>query len=175
MPRNLQPLGDVERAKNFGVRQTWTEGDLETTTVRSDAYVDILSATSTESAKYFMGHGANSRDDANAGYFYVEVHATGAGDGTAGDDIEGVYRFVVYEDSEDEVPVVGPTYDSGDLRDAVSASRTDRPVLPLLVPGAGKDKNIAVQFKAASGSDANVIDGAQTNDDVSVPYTQRLQ
>lgn len=175
MPRNLHPLRDAERAKNFGVRQTFVEGDVDTTTLSSDMYMDIISKTSTESAKYFLGHGANSRDDANAGYFFAELHATGNGGGTAGDDIDGTYRFVVYEDSEDEVPVVGPTYPSGDLRDAVSANRTERPVLPLLVPGAGKDKSIAVQLEADSDADGKEVDGTQSNDDVGIPFTQRLQ
>lgn len=175
MARNLRPIRDHDRAKSFGVQQVWTEDDLSTTTVREDAYIDLLTATSTESAKYFMGHGANSRDDANAGYFYAALNATGGGTGTAGDNLTGTFRFIVYDDSEDEVPVVGPTYTATDLFDAESDNRTERPVLPLLVPGAGKDKSIAVQFKADSNSDGVVIDGAQSNDDVLIPHTQVLQ
>lgn len=174
MARNLKEVKDKEKAKR-GTRQTFTEGDVQTTTVFSDTYRDILRRVSTESAKFYLGHGMRSRDDPNLGYMYADLRATGAGAGTAGNNVNGTYRFIVYADSEDEVPIVGPTQDSRDLRDAVSAARTERPALPLLLPGAGKDKAIAVQLKADSGSDGYEVDGTQSNDNVLIPYTQILE
>lgn len=175
MPRNLNEVKNEEKAKR-GTRQTFTEDNISSaTTVFEDTYRDLLRKQSTESAKFYLGHGMRSRDDPNLGYMYAELHATGNGSGAAGDDVDGTFRFIVYADSEREVPIVGPSQDSRDMRDAVSANRTERPALPLNLPGAGKDKEIAVQFQAASGSDSVEVDGAQTNDDVLIPYTQILE
>lgn len=176
MPRNLKAVRNQEKAQRVGVGEYFTEGDISTTTLRSDAYVDILTKTSTESAKYFWGQGAANANDTNAGYFYWDLRATGSGAASAADDeVDGTVRFIVYKDSEDEVPIVGPTYSLVDLRDAEDENRTERPVLPLLTPGAGKDKKIACQVKAASGSDGYEIDGSQTNDNALIPYTQKLE
>lgn len=171
MPRNLNEVKSKEKAQR-GSQQTFTEDNLNTVSVLSDTYRDILTEQSTESAKFYLGHGVRSRDDPNLGYMYAELLADGTGTATDGDAIDGTFRFVVYADSEDEVPIVGGQQDSRDMREAVTDDRTERPALPLLVPGAGKDKRIAVQFKAANASDGNVI-GADSN--VLIPYTQILQ
>lgn len=166
MPRNLNEVKDTEKAKR-GSLQTFTEGDLIETTVFDDTYRDVLRRVSTESAKFYLGHGMRSRDDPNLGYMFADLQ-----DSTPAA-IDGTFRFVVYSDSEDEVPIVGPQADSRDMRDAVTENRTERPALPLLLPGAGKDKAIAVQFKADSGSDGATISAADS--DALVPYTQILE
>ena len=171
MARNLREVKDGEKAKR-GTQQTFTEADLNTVSVLSDTYRDILSVTSTESAKFYLGHGMRSRDDPNLGYMYASLLADGTGTGTDGDEINGTFRFVVYADSEDEVPIVGPSQDSRDMREAASDARTERPALPLLLPGAGKDKKAAVQFKAVDADDGEVI---AADSSVLIPYTQILE
>ena len=141
MPRNLQEVKDSEKAKR-GTEQRILGEDLDTQVVYADTYRDIFQKRSTESAKFYLGHGMRSRDDPNAGYFYAAITASGTGALTDGADIGGKLRFVVYADSEDEVPIVGSTYPLRELRDAATDSRTERPVLPLQLPGAGKDKAI---------------------------------
>lgn len=168
MPRNLNEVKDNEKAKR-GTSQTFTEDALNEVSVLSDTYRDVLRRVSTESAKFYLGHGMRTRDDPNLGYMFADLK-----DGsTTPVDINGTFRFIVYADSEDEVPVVGPQYDSRDMREAASDNRTERPALPLLLPGAGKDKAIAVQFKATSTSDGATISAA--NSSVLIPYTQILQ
>lgn len=174
MPRNLKEVKNEQKAKR-GTQKTFTEENVDSVTVFADTYRDILRRRSTESAKFYLGHGMRSRDDPNLGYMYAAFHATGNGTGAAGDEVDGTYRFVVYADSEREVPIVGPSQDSRDMRDAVEENRTERPALPLLLPGAGKDKEIAVQFQAVESSDGAEIDGAQTDDDALIPYSQILQ
>lgn len=166
MPRNLNEVKDNEKAKR-GSQQTFTEGDLNEVSVLSDTYRDILRRVSTESAKFYLGHGMRSRDDPNLGYMFADLQTS------TPSNIDGTFRFVVYADSEDEVPIVGPQQDSRDMREAASDARTERPALPLLLPGAGKDKAIAVQFKADSASDGATISAADSN--VLIPYTQILE
>ena len=166
MARNLQEVRDPEKARR-GTIQRFTEDDVIETTVFSDTYRDVLRRVSTESAKYYLGHGQRSRDDPNLGYMWADLQA---GVDTP---INGVFRFIVYADSEDEVPIVGGQADSRDLRDAETTERTERPALPLLLPGAGKDKAIAVQFKSSEADDNSTIVAAESS--VSIPYTQILE
>lgn len=166
MARNLNEVKDPEKAKR-GTRRTFTEDDLIETTVFSDTYRDILRQVSTESAKYYLGHGMRSRDDPNLGYMFADLQA---GVDTP---VNGRFRFIVYADSEDEVPIVGGQVDSRDMRDAETEPRTERPALPLLLPGAGKDKAIAVQFKAANADDGASLSAAESS--VLIPYTQILE
>lgn len=166
MTRNLKEVKDNEKAKR-GTSKTFTEDSLNGVSVLSDTYRDILTRTSTESAKFYLGHGMRTRDDPNLGYMYADLQtATPAA-------IDGTFRFVVYADSEDEVPIVGPSQDSRDMREAASDARTERPALPLLLPGAGKDKKISVQFKALAANDGDVISPADSS--VLIPYTQILE
>lgn len=171
MARNLNEVKDPEKAKR-GSQQTFTEADVNNVAVLSDTYRDILRRVSTESAKFYLGHGMRSRDDPNLGYMYAELLADGTGTGVDGDAIDGTFRFVVYADSEDEVPIVGPQQDSRDMREAVTDARTERPALPLMLPGAGKDKAIAVQFKSTDASDGAVI---ANDSNVLIPYSSILQ
>lgn len=170
MARNLKEVKNPEKAKR-GTEQRVIGEDLDNVAVYADTYRDIFQQRSTESAKYYLGHGARSRDDPNAGFFYADLLADGTGTLTDGDAIGGKLRFVVYADSEDEVPIVGSTYPIGELRDAATDNRTERPVLPLNLPGAGKDKAIAIQVKTDSASDGAVV---ANDSDVSIPYTQLL-
>lgn len=171
MARNLKEVKEPEKAKR-GTEQRFLEDDLQGVTVFEDTYRDILKRTSTESAKFYLGHGQRTTDDPNAGYMYADVRSTETdADGNA-IEIDGRFRFVVYADSEDEVPIVGGTVPSREMRQAANEARRERPVLPLQLPGAGKDKAIAVQFKATPGSDGDTIDPAAS--EVSIPYTQIL-
>lgn len=166
MPRNLNEVSDPEKAKR-GSKKTFTEDALNEVAVFDDTWRDILTQTSTESAKYYHGQGMRSRDDPNLGYMYGDLQTS------APAAIDGTFRWVVYQDSEDEVPIVGPSEDSRDMRDATSLDRTERPAMPLLLPGAGKDKKIAVQFKAASASDGDTISASDS--DVLIPYSSILE
>lgn len=165
MARNLREVKNPQKAKR-GTEKRFKTSDLREVSVFSDTYRDILQRRSTESAKFYLGHGMRSRDDPNAGYFYADIQASS-------DPINGEIRFVVYADSEDEVPIVGSSYPTEELREAADDSRTERPVLPLQLPGAGKDKAIAVQLKADDDSDGDEIDADESN--VSIPFTQILQ
>lgn len=171
MARNLSEVKDKSKAKR-GSQKTWTQEDLNLVTVFSDTYRDVLDRRSTESAKFYLGQGARSRDDPNAGYFYANFLASGNGAGTDGANINGEVRFVVYADSENEVPIVGDTYNLRDLREAANDDRTERPVLPLQLPGAGKDKAIAVQIKTNDASDGMEV---APDSNVLIPYTQILE
>lgn len=166
MPRNLNEVKNPEKARR-GSKKTFTEDDVNEVSVFEDTWRDILTQTSTESAKYYHGQGMRSRDDPNVGYMYADLQTS------APAAIDGTFRWVVYEDSEDEVPIVGPSEDSRDMREAESDARTERPAMPLLLPGAGKDKKIAVQFRAASGSDGDEISASDSS--VLIPYSSILE
>lgn len=166
MARNLREVKSEEKAKR-GTQKTFTNEDLNEVQVLSDTYRDILREVSTESAKFYLGHGMRTRDDPNLGYMFADLQTSGPAA------IDGVFRFVVYADSEDEVPIVGGQHDSRDMREAASDNRTERPALPLQLPGAGKDKAIAVQFKSTDASDGDQISAAES--DLLMPYTQILQ
>lgn len=166
MARNLSEVKAPEKARR-GSQQTFEDQDLAEIALFADTYRDVLSQRSTESAKYFLGHGQRSRDDPNAGYMYADLQTSGASP------IGGRMRFVVYADSEREVPIVGDQFALRDMREAAADARTERPVLPLQLPGAGKDKEIAIQVQASPDSDGDTVSAAES--DVLIPYTQILQ
>lgn len=169
MARNLNEVSDEEKAKR-GTEQRFLADDLNEVTVFSDTYRDVLRKQSTESAKFFLGHGQRSTRDPNAGYMFADLKD----DTTApGADIGGRMRFIVYADSEREVPIVGPTVPLREMRDAEAEPRRERPALPLQIPGAGKDKEIAVQVRTDTASDGLTVGAA--NSDISIPYTQILE
>lgn len=179
MPRDRRQLQDWTKVREDeppGTRKTVTESDIESLTLRQGEYRTIFTATSTESAKYGWGHGRRDRSDPNAGYFHIELHETGAGSGAADTDLDSAsYRFVVYEDSESEIPVVGPSYSETELANAANSNRTEKPVLPLQSPFADKDSDIALQIRADdSDADGTMVDGTQSSDDVQVPYSMVL-
>jgi len=166
MPRNLQEVKNEEKAKR-GTENRFLASDLNEVNVFEDTYRDVLRKRSTESAKFFLGHGQRSTRDPNAGYMYADIQ-----NGTPAA-IEGKFRFVVYADSEREVPIVGSTVPSREMREAANEPRRERPALPLQLPGAGKDKEIAVQFQAEPASDGEQVSAAES--DISIPYTQILE
>lgn len=166
MARNLQQVQNEQKAER-GTENRFLASDLEEVAVFADTYRDVLRRRSTESAKFYMGHGRRNTDDPNAGYMYADLQNSTPGA------IDGRFRFIVYADSEREVPIVGPTTPANEMREAVSEPRRERPALPLQLPGAGKDKEIAVQFQAEPSSDGDTISAADS--DVSIPYTQILE
>lgn len=166
MARNLKEVDNPKKAK-MGTEQRFLASDLNEPTVFSDTYRDVLQRRSTESAKFFLGHGERTTRDPNAGYMYGSLNESD------GSEINGVWRFIVYADSEREVPIVGSQVPSREMREAINEPRRERPALPLQLPGAGKDKEIAVQFKAEPDSDGAEIDSAES--ELSIPYTQMLE
>ena len=164
--RNLKEVKNEEKAKR-GTEQRWLADDLNEVTLFEDTYRDVLRKRSTESAKFFLGHGQRTTRDPNAGYMFADLQ-----DGTP-EPIGGRMRFIVYADSEREVPVVGPTVPLREMRDAESEPRRERPALPLQLPGAGKDKEIAVQVQTDAASSGSDLSAAES--DVSIPYTQILE
>lgn len=166
MPRNLQQVQNEEKAER-GTENRFLASDLNEVAVFEDTYRDLLRRRSTESAKFYLGHGRRSTDDPNAGYMYADLQ------GGVDTPISGRFRFVVYADSEREVPIVGPTTPAREMREAAAEPRRERPALPLQLPGAGKDKEIAVQFQAEPESDGDTVSAAES--DISIPYTQILE
>jgi len=118
---------------------------LDNATLQAGEWITIWSDMVAADTVEFWGFGPRNRKAANASFAYCELVASGNGDGAAGDNIDkGQLRFAIVDSTGDDVR--RRTYgDLGDLTDAQSDSRTERPMNAELQPGASEDKKLELQ------------------------------
>jgi len=155
-----------------------TDGDLTEATVDQDNWIELFSVQSSNSLKYFPGHGVANRDMGNAGFADVDLEADGTGALGDGDAIDGDLRWAVYNDaSKDDLAAIGPKIRSEQLRGAVSDNRTEKPFIPIQAIGAPFDGYIVLECKADAGSDGAVVEADTSSHsgdvvDVGIPFTE---
>ena len=163
----------ITRAKslyNAGDKRPVTETDLDTVTVKAGVPVSIWQRQMNQDQLGWFGHGSHVREIAEA-FIYAQVVATGNGAGTAGDPIEGELVARI-RDSDDNHTLAEVTIDTlGELADAKSESRTDRPVLEALDPYAKPGRLLDFAIVSTSASDGYEIDNTAGNSDVRLYYS----
>jgi hypothetical protein len=161
MVRNLYPKG-----VSMGAEERIRNGDLNGATVDQDNWVPIFETQSTRTLKYAPGHGVSDRRG-NAGFADLDLQTS------TPSDIDGQLRWEVYNDAnKDDLVGVSATFRSENLRAAVNDNRTEKPMMPLLAPGAPDEGFVVLAFKADSGSDGDTISPSDSNVDVGLPYTR---
>lgn len=160
MVRNL-----TEKGFNIGSEVRILNGDLEAVTPSAGTWTPIWKQQSTKSVKYAHGHGVSNRDG-NAGFGDLDLqHAAGA--------LDGELRFEVYNDANmDDLIAISGVYRTENLRAAVSDSRTEKPMFPLLAPGAPDEGYLVLAYKPDAGSAGTAVDPAASNVGVGIPYTR---
>lgn len=141
-----------------GSRQAVHDGDLDEITVEAGEWKSVFEKQSSRSQKFFPGYGRADRRT-NAGYADFDLEADGTGNGTDGDEIQGQFRWAVYNDAEqDALAATGPVFRTQDLRASVSASRTEKTLSPMQRIGAPEDGYLVLEFKADPAYDGYVIE-----------------
>lgn len=163
MVKSNQNLG-----KSVGRRDGYDTEDFNSDiseTLEQDKYRVVAGRQSSATNWYINGYGTESRAG-DGGFLYLDLVDS------EGNDITGKLRTVVYADERAEDPkCYGPTFDLGELRDAVNDSRTERPMLPVQQIGAKEDEWVALEVKAdASEVDGNVVD--ESASDFNIPLSE---
>jgi hypothetical protein len=144
--------------KKVGQRESVHDGDLSEVTVEAGEWKNVFEKQSSRTLKFFPGYGSSDRRG-DAGYADYDLEADGTGSGGDGDHIEGQFRWVVYNDAEqDDIAAIGPTFRTQDLRASVSADRTEKTLAPMQAIGAPEDGYLVLQFKADAAYDGYVIE-----------------
>ncbi len=152
-------------------------GDLTEITCDKNQFLEVYSEQSDSSYKYFPGYGVAHRDLQN-GYADFDAEATGGGSGNDGEEINGTFRWEVYNDNaKEDLATTGPSFRTEDLRDAQGSSRTEKVMAPRHVVGAPEDGYLVLAFKVDSGQDGYVLESDDTAHsgtilDNGFPYTR---
>jgi hypothetical protein len=158
----------------FGSRvspQHIDEADINDRALQAGEEITIWSTTVPADKAYVWGYGRESRDAADANYVYAEFLADGSGSGTDGNTITDADVVVAITDSTGEDTIAKTTLgpDAGDLADAKSDPRTERPIFAEHAPGATEDKRLELRLRARSGADGKVVGN---DSDVHIGYGQ---
>ncbi len=154
--------------------QEFLADDFEQKTVVADEFRDVAFVQGDSTNAYGAGFGEKNAQVNSDGWSDVDLVASGNGAGSAGEDIKGKMRFVVYRDSnrEDMIAKSG-TYSLGGLRSAVSADRTDKVLIPgRLSQVAGDDSYLAIQVKTNADTDGYEIDPSASTEDLGIARSE---
>lgn len=150
-------------------------GDLLGKVVHDDDFVGVARIQADRTVTYGAGHGPQNKEDNNDGFSDMDLVASGAGAGNAGDPIEGDFRWAHYNDArrDDQLGVTG-TRGSEDLRVSVSAPRTEKTLYParhapILPP---PDGYLQLEFEADAGFDGYEIDPAASAHELGISYSR---
>lgn len=117
-----------------GQHVTVTSGDLKQVELGENdttIYADEIP----QDKRLHHGHGGEERDHARAKFWKMELVASGNGAGTAGDVIDaGDLIGVITDSKQRRVEVDGRLESIGELQEAVTDDRTDRPMVPAQAP-----------------------------------------
>jgi hypothetical protein len=147
------------------------EDDIQNKTLQAGEEITIWSTQVPADKAYVWGFGPDDRNAGNANYVYSTFKPTGNGSKTDGDVINDADVVLAITDSTQEDTIAKTTInpDAGDLNDAVSDDRTDRPVVPEHAPGATEDKHLELRLRARSGADGAEV---ANDSDVHLGYGQ---
>lgn len=131
-------------------------------TLRAGAEVTVWSKPVAQDEFLAHGHGPEARDYAEA-FVGLDLVATGNGDASAGDAIQGSAILAITNSGGNRV-LASVTFDSlQELRDALAESRTDRIVEAVMAPYARPGRNLEIRIDADETSDGAEIDPAESS------------
>jgi hypothetical protein len=153
-------MTDLKRAMGLygrGDRRPVRAGDFDAETVKDGVEVPVWNKEVPNDKIAFFGHGPHQRAVAEA-FIDLDLVASGAGAGTAGDPIEGELIAAIVDSEERRVVASVTIEDLDQLRDAQNEERTDRPVMEALDPYAKPGRYIQFRIRSTSNSDGYEID-----------------
>jgi len=131
--------------------------NLMQTEVKQDTEVTVWEEEIANDKIAWFGHGSHVKELAES-FIYANLVASGNGAGTAGDPIEGELVAAIV-DSEQRRVLRDITVDSlGELADAESSDRTDRPRSEALKPYGKPGRYLEFRVVSAAASDGYEID-----------------
>jgi hypothetical protein len=126
-------------------------------TVKAGTEVPVWSKQVGNDQILFHGHGPADREFAEA-FVGLDIVASGNGSGGAGDNIQGELVLAI-TDSDQRRVLASTTFDTlQQLRDALSESRSDRPVENALGPYAKPGRHLEVRINSDPATDGYEID-----------------
>lgn len=144
--RALLPRGQ------FGDRvspQPITAADLDNDTLVEGEEITVYSKQVPADKVYTWGAGPHNRDAGNANFAYAKILASGSGTNTDGTTIENAELYLAITDSVQEDTIAKTQFGVlGDLADAESENRRERPVMGEMRPAASEDRYLEIRIKA---------------------------
>lgn len=130
-------------------RNSITGSDLENVTLVNGEEITVWDIQVPADKAYVWGAGRNNRNAGNATFVYGDFLASGNGTNSDGTTIENADLVLAISDSTQEDTLAKTTFASlGDLADAATESRSDRPILPEMSPAAGEDRHLELRIRA---------------------------
>lgn len=142
---------------DHGQKRSVTAAALEKRTLTAGQENTVWAKQVQQDKKLFGGHGRSVRDYAEA-FIHAKLVASGNGDGTAGDIIDGDLVIAITDSDQRRVLESHTVGNLGDLADAVDDSRTDRPVMAALAPFAKPGRHLEFRILPDAGSDGVELD-----------------
>lgn len=134
--QDFSPLFDV------GEHQSVSAGDLDQVQLGQNE-TTIFSEQVNNDKRAFLGHGGKNRQHAQAKFIKLELVASGNGAGAAGDIIdEGDLVAAITDSDQKRVEDSTPVENLGELQEALTDDRTDRPMFPAQAPRATPGKHV---------------------------------
>jgi hypothetical protein len=158
-----QNASQVEKAD----RQEVMPGNTSDVTVHSDSWTEIYTEASTNTKRYAPGYGFGNRNSSDAGFADYNPQNSG------GSDLDGNFRWVLYESSDHDVPIrMGSTFSASALRASESESLRDKQIMPGQVPRGAQDRELVLEFKASSGNDGDTYSASNSSAEQGIPYSR---
>jgi hypothetical protein len=142
--------------KRFGTKDPLEDGDLIDNRVLSQhSFIPIFERQGTNKRYYHVGTGIENADT-NVGRLSADIQVADDDGGTNQANAKGVGRFAVYPDDPEksEPKATGDHYTLSELRDWAALNTRDKPLLPLMAPGASKDEYVVFEVKIADSQNA---------------------
>lgn len=148
-------------------REEVQAADVANVAVDSDSWVELYTEASTNTKRYAPGYGFGNRDSSEAGFSDFDLQ------NSVPEAIEGNFRWVLYESSDHDVPLrIGSSFSAAAMRASEGESLRDKQIMPGKVPRAGQDRELVLEFKAASGSDGDTVTPSNCVSEQGIPYSR---
>jgi len=159
MPNELNYYSDLVGS---GSKEPIPASAMNQATLKQSTEVVVWSKQVGNDQLLWHGNGPEQRDYATA-FVGLDLVASGNGSGNAGDDLDGEVVLTI-TDSDQRRVLASTTFDTlSQLRDALSESRSDRPVEAALAPYANPGRHLEVRIVADAASDGAEIDPASSS------------
>ncbi|MWG36950.1 hypothetical protein [Halomarina oriensis] len=159
-----QNMSYEPRLSRAGGKRPVTEADLLDQTLVAGNERTIYAKQVPQDKVYAAGNGGMDRLQGNGAHIFASI-VDDVGNPVKGD------LIVAITDSEQRRVLASTTVDTlGELADATTQERTERPLFPVLGPYAKPGRHIEFRIRAEPGSDGVSIDPAAS--DVRLYYTE---
>ncbi|RYJ12750.1 hypothetical protein ELS19_01370 [Halogeometricum borinquense] len=145
-----------------GQKRSVVASELDQVTLTAGQENTIWAKKVAQDKALFAGHGPEVRDYAKA-FIHSKLVASGNGAGTAGDVIDGDLIVAITDSEQRRVIASYVIGNLGDLADALTSDRTDRPVMAAIAPYAKPGRHLEFRVFPSPGSDGLELDPAESD------------